>query len=467
MSVDKNKMAADCWRKANESLQKENYDYAIDMLFRAMLLVPDNLLYRQTLRGAERKMYGDNGSGAKMAGMKLMKPKSKLKKARFSKDWKAVDQAAEEGLKVNPWDAALNAAMGEACAHLEYFEVAVFGYELALKAEPQNKEYNRNYALLQEERGNYNDAISAWHRVHKIDPDDQEARSKVTQLEANSMMRKSGMDDAKSTQDVKTAYDYDRRPRGDRKAPDKADGPGTSPEADLQRMIRKEPENRDLYMKLADLYRRSKRYEEAAAQYKTALDLSGNDATIREQLEDVQLDMMRQNHEAAKEARAANPDDETAKKNAVELGREIILREIEIFSARMQRYPKDARLKFDLARRHMMMQDYAKAIPLLQQAMSDSRIESDVLVQLGMCFLYEKKNVLALRQFEKAKELVNAHENVNQFKEVHYWLGRLYAEAKKNELAEEHLQEVLGIDYEYRDTLKRLEALQSGEEADD
>ena len=462
MSVDKNKMAADCWRKANEAMQAEQFDYAVDMLFRAMLLVPDNVLYRQTLRGAERKMYKDNGSGARMSGMKLMKPKGRIKKAKFSKDWKAVDQAAEDGLKINPWDASLNAAVGEACANLEYNEVAVFCYELALKAEPQNKEFNRHYAILQEERGNYRDAISAWHRICKIDPDDQEARSKLTQLEANSMMKKSGMDEAKSSQEMKTAYDYDRKSgSGRQKQP--ADGPGTSPEADLQRMIRKEPENKDHYLKLADLYKRAKRYEESAEQLKLALDLSGNDATIREQLENVELDVMRQNHESAKEAAAANPDDETAKKNAVALAREILLREVEVFSSRVTRYPKDSRLKFDLAKRQMQLAEYSKAIPLLQQALSDSRIEADVLVSLGKCFLYEKKNVLALRQFEKAKDLVNAQENQNQFKDVHYWLGRLYGEAGKNDQAEEHYQEVLGVDYEYRDTLKRLEDLQSGE----
>lgn len=463
MSVDKNKMAADCWKKANEAMQREQYDYAIDMLFRAMLLVPDNLLYRQTLRGAERKMYGDNGSGAKMSGMKLMKPRGRIKKARFSKDWKALDAAAEEGLKINPWDADLNAAVGEACANLGFQDVALFGYEVALKAEPMNKDFNKSYALLQEARGNYNEAISAWHRVYKIDPDDHEARTKVTQLEANSMMRKSGMDDAKSSQDVKSAYDYDRRPRKTQDQ-DKADGPGASPEADLQRAIRKEPENKDNYLKLGALYKRAKRLDEAAEMFKQALDLSGGDHTIREQLEDVELDKMRQNHEAAKEAAAADRDDETARKNAVELGREILLREIEIFSRRSERYPKDARLKFELARRHMQNQAFAQAIPLLQQALADSRIECDVLVHLGKCFIYEKKPPLALRQFEKAKELIDVHANADQFKEVHYRLGCLYQDSKKTEQAEEHFQEVLGVDYEYRDTLSRLEKLQAGED---
>lgn len=31
MSGDKRKLAADCWRRGNEAMQKENWDYAIQM----------------------------------------------------------------------------------------------------------------------------------------------------------------------------------------------------------------------------------------------------------------------------------------------------------------------------------------------------------------------------------------------------------------------------------------------------
>lgn len=460
MSADKHKIAANCWKKATEALSREQFDYAVDMFFRAMQLSPDNVLYRQSLRGAARKMYGDNGSGARMSSIKLMGTRGKIKKSRLTRDWKTVDALAEEGLKVNPWDAGLNATVGEACKNLGFSDVALFGYELALKADPESKEYNREYALLQEERGNYKEAISAWHRICKIDPDDNEARSKLTHLEASSMMKSGGYDDAQSTRDVKSAYDLDRKPR-DRKQPE-ATGPGVSLEADLQRAIRKEPANKDNYLKLADLYRRDNRLEEAVEMLRKALELSGGDPAIREQCEDVELELLRHSHQLAKDALADDPQDATAKKNAVALGREVLLREIEVFSRRVERYPKDARLKFELARRHMQMAEHAKAIPLLQQAVADSRIEADVLVHLGDCFVQEKKPVLALRQYEKAKGLVNLHDNPDLFKRVYYMLGRLYEEAGKTAQADECYQEVLGVDYEYRDTLKRLENLQSG-----
>ena len=121
-------LARDCWRKGTEALNSKNWDFAIEMFAQAVKLVPDNLMYRQVLRGAEHKKYGDNGKGARMAGAKLMGIKSKVKKARSKEDWDAVDLAAEEGLKVNPWEPSLNFELGTACSKREFLDVAIFAF---------------------------------------------------------------------------------------------------------------------------------------------------------------------------------------------------------------------------------------------------------------------------------------------------------------------------------------------------
>ena len=460
MTVDRNKIAQGCWKTANEALSREQFDYAVEMLFKAMVMVPDNLMFRQALRGAERKMHGDNGKGAKMSGMKLMGPKGKIKKSKITKDWKKVNEIAEEGLKVNPWDAGLNASVGEACKNLGFSEVALFGYEMALKSDPTSKDYNREYALLQAERGNYNEAISAWYRVAKIDPNDDEAGRMITQLQASTVMKGGGYGEAESTREVKSAYDDFRKSA--QKGQQAADGPGMDPEADLQRAIRKDPADTSNYLTLAKLYQRERRLEEAIETLKTALDATGGgDVAIREQLEDTELEWMRHNHDLAKQAFAANREDQTAKENTIKLGKEILHREIEVLSERVNRYKTDSRMKYDLARKHMQTKAYAKAIPLLQQAGADTRIEADVLVSLGDCFFHEKKDALALRQFEKAADVVNVADQTDLFKKAHYALGYLYAKRGEKSKAEDHYQEVLGVDYEYRDALKLLENLQS------
>ncbi|MDA1016644.1 MAG: tetratricopeptide repeat protein, partial [Planctomycetota bacterium] len=184
MAADLKKFAADYWKRGNEAFAKENWDYAIDCFTKSVEFAPDNLTYRQTLRGTVRKKYKDNKSGAKMASVKLMGVKGKIKKSRMQKDWKNVDKLAEEGLRVNPWDASLNAAVGEACLHLEYGEIAVFAYQRALETEMENVAYNRELARLLEDRGEYTEAIKLWERVKKLVPEDTEARSKITQIGA-------------------------------------------------------------------------------------------------------------------------------------------------------------------------------------------------------------------------------------------------------------------------------------------
>ena len=110
----KRKLASDCLKRATEAMAKQNWDYAVEMFATAVKMVPDNLMYRQSLRGSERKKYKDNKSGASMAFLKLSGIRSRIKKARGAKNWADLDLAAEEGLAVNPWDAHFNADLGEA-----------------------------------------------------------------------------------------------------------------------------------------------------------------------------------------------------------------------------------------------------------------------------------------------------------------------------------------------------------------
>jgi DNA-binding PadR family transcriptional regulator len=43
-----------------EAMNQQNWDYAIESFLQAATLVPDNVAYRQALRGCERKKYKDN-----------------------------------------------------------------------------------------------------------------------------------------------------------------------------------------------------------------------------------------------------------------------------------------------------------------------------------------------------------------------------------------------------------------------
>jgi tetratricopeptide (TPR) repeat protein len=453
-------VAAKCWRTGNEAVPKENWDYAIQMYATSVKLVPDNLMYRQSLRGTEYKKYGDNKTGAAMAGMKLMGPKGTIKKCRMSRDWKGIAEAAEAGLQINPWDPQLNADLGDACKELGYKDVAVFAYTCSLQADPANVEVNKALGLILEEKGEYDGAVKCWERVLKVDKNNGEARTKITALAARNVMDRGGYEGAESTKNV-----IINQKIAEQVGKTQADGPGMSVEADIQRAIRKDPNNKDLYLKLADYYKREGQLEQAEEQYQQALKIASGDVGINELLEDVQLAIMYKTHTDVKEQFRQKPDDAELKQRAIDLGNELLQREIETFAARVERYPQDMRLKYELACRYMKVKKWALAIPLFQQSRGDPRVKSESLVNLGKCFSYDKKPALAIRQFEAAMAEVKFEEKAELFKDLYYCAGRLYEETKNVPAAEEAYQKVLEVDYSYRDTVTRLDNLQAGETA--
>lgn len=468
MTSDRNKkIAADCWRRGNEALAKENWDYSIEMFTTAVKLDPEALLYRQTKRGAERKKYGDNNTGSKMGVLKLAGAKTKIKNSRRKKDWAAVDQIAEESLSINPWDPVLNADMADACENQGYLDAAIFGYKLAIENDKSNKGYYAHLGTLLEEKGEYKSARECWEMAFKLDPMDGEARTKVTSLMATETRVRGGYEGAEKSSNVRhqSAYDEGRATREERQKAQKGgapDGPGQSQEADLQRSIRKDPENKDQVLQLADFYRRDGKLVEAKEQYEKAYELSGKDTNIGEQIEDVELELLREQLTESRDLFNKDRENADAKKQVTLISKALIKREIEIFTKRVERYPADMKLKFELAQRFIRLKKWAPAISLLQQSVKDTRISSDALVALGKCFYADGKKELAKRQFEKALPSLSPDEKPAVYKEAHYLLARLYAESKQKEKAEDHYSEILAVDYDYRDTLKRLDDLQGG-----
>lgn len=454
----KKKIAQDCFRKGTEAMAKQNWDYAIEMFGQSVKFDPSNLLFRQTLRGVERRKY-PKGTGAKMAGMRLMGVKASIKKARLTKNWANLDQSAEEGLTLVPWDAELNADMAEATANQGFNDVAVAGYRWAVETDPNNKVTLKALGALLEQKGEFLEAIKFWERVFKLDPLDMEARSKITQLNASSVIDKGEFEDEGGDKKEKSIEAIRKAIGKQTSANAAADGPGQSEEADLQRAVRKDPDNKHAFIKLADFYRRGGKLEEASSMYQKALELSGGDPNVREQLEDVEIELMRKSVEIAKSNAAKTPEDKEADAMAKSQATELLKREVECYRTRVERYPNDLKLKFTLGERFFKLKMYSQAIPLFQAAVQDTRMEGSALLLLAKCFIQEKKGILARKQLEKAVPKLNAQEHRESFLEVHYYLGRLCEEAKEPDKAEEHYGEVLAVDYEYKDALKRLESL--------
>ena len=279
----KRKLASDCFKRATEAMAKQNWEYAVEMFVTAVKMVPDNLMYRQSLIGCLRKKYKDNKTGASMAFLKLSGIRSRVKKGRGSKKWIDMDLAAQEGLTVNPWDGQFFADLGEATRERGFLEIATFAYEQSVGpgGAPENKDFLIALADVYELRRNFTAAIATLDKVMVLDPLNGAVRSKIQGLGADMTIDRGRYDEAKTTHDVKNdapKQGYEESVKGDVKTSKEVLAPGESEEADLLRMTRKEPTNVAHYLKLGDFYRREGKLEDAAKTYKQALDVSGRSA---------------------------------------------------------------------------------------------------------------------------------------------------------------------------------------------
>jgi len=174
--------------------------------------------------------------------------------------------------------------------------------------------------------------------------------------------------------------------------------------------------------------------------------------------------MLRNDQIEAEERSRKNPGKERLIEKAKVLKAELLEKEIAFYTHGVENNPSDLKKKYELAKRLFDARQYSKAIPLLQQAVANPTMKSDVLVLLGECFVRDGKLDLARRQLEKALDGLSAQDRPDAFKTAHYLLGRIYEKAGKTEQAEHHYGEIMAVDYEYKDVLKRMEEMQGATE---
>lgn len=449
-----NLKAAKCFQHGNKAMQANNWDMAVQMFSQCVKLVPDNLGYRQMLRNCTKRKYGDNKTGAGALGKtKLISLRGKIKKAKQKEQWEEAAALAEDGLLINPWDAQLNVDVAEASKALDRGEVARFAYLEAVKAAPKDKDIHLAFAELLEDRGEFTEARKIWERIQAIDPKDVNVSRKLSALDAMHATKQGNFEDATSSSEVARNKNY--AAAGKSVAAQTADT-----ETALRHAIRREPEQVEHYLKLAAHLKSSKKFDEAYEIMKQAVDVSGGDPGIREQFEDAELLLMKQNVDIAKEQANASETPE-ARKIAAELANELRTRQIEVLSAREQRHPQNLAIKMELAKLVMQLQDWPRAIPLLQKSSQDPRMKTRALVLLGKCFMYDNKLPLAKGQFDRAIPDLNFESTPDLYKEAHYLLARICEETGDAEKAIHHFGEVLVVDYDYKDARERSEKLQT------
>lgn len=132
--------------------------------------------------------------------------------------------------------------------------------------------------------------------------------------------------------------------------------------------------------------------------------------------------------------------------------------EIGVFRERIENYPTDLSLKYELGKRLMKAGKWDDAIPHFQEARGDPKYRVRCNMYVGSCFYQKGYFNQAIDTFNAVnKEYEIPGDEVS--KEIHYWLGRSYEAAGKPEEAGKVYGQVIQWDYNYKDVRQRLDAM--------
>ena len=452
MAVDLAQKAQNFTNRGRQALETGRYELAVDMLMEAVSAAPDILETRKLLRAAQIANFRKNGKtgfGAKfgymMARQKIMGLVKKGKGAEAMAE-------AEKLLSQNPLDpdnieAAVKAA--EAAGKADHAAITIeAAYECSNK-DPSLLERVATYYTMAKR---WDKARDAYRKLSDMKPGDQRVMQLLKNAEAQATMnagwtetagKKGGFQNLIANKEQAAKLD----------AANKAVVSGSDAElliAEKLKQIAAEPKNMNARRALARIYVQGKRYYEAIDVLQQAIEAAGTmDPELDRMLSQTKILYYEQQID---ELRAQGREDE-----ALELEGAKNQFVFDDLAQRVERYPNDLHLRFELGKQYYTYGYYDDALVHLQLAQKSPKDRLWALYYLAMCFLNQGQTDMAVMQLEAARDALPTMDDLK--KNVVYQLG-LCAEASGDlEKAYQYYKDVYSSDVGFEDLSERMLAV--------
>lgn len=451
--------AQSLFKYGNDAALKANFKYALEMYTGACKIAPGNLVFRQALRGAERRQFGNDPSKVgRLVGAKIQPIRLRARAAKSKGKWADVLETCEEAFVYNPWDVSVAGEAAEAAEHLGLLDVAQWLLESVLPQAGNDANFYRYMAHIYQLQENWKGAIACWERVRKIVPTDENAARQINHLAASATISRSGLGEAIDKHATKEA--------GTRSVPEPPSAADTealrrkalSPEQRFEQAVKEDPGQVGSYLELADDYRSHGRLDEARDLLARGLKAIPNDPSLHEAFAEVQFARLHKAIEALTRRSQEHPDDAEARTKLAQLTAKLNDFELAEYRRRVALHGDDPQLHYELGVRLARVGQHDAAIGEFQQCRSSPALKVQALLQAGLSFEANGVPKLAERSYQEALKATESDDTAT-LNALHYRLGRV-AEAMTNlEAAEEHYNEVAANDYSYLDVAQRLRNL--------
>jgi tetratricopeptide (TPR) repeat protein len=442
------------FQTGNDALQKGNLDYAIAMYRESCKLVPDNLVYRQALRSAERRKFNNDPSKVGMlTGARNQPILIRARAARSKGNYQHALEVCEEAFVNNPWDVNTARVAAEAAEHLGFILLAQW-YVESVQNVTKDVDFLKFAARIHELNESWQKAIGCWELVKKFHPNDQDANRQINALSASSTIKRAGLEDsldrhAQAPAEPSESLEFKL---------EKLKQEQLSPEQRLVKDILADSKATHAYIDLAELYRQRNDLEKAEKVLAKGIKANPNDGILLAALEDTQISRLKRGIEKQTQVCRERPDDTGAKVKLDQLNEMLNKYEVEAFRRRVNARPEDAGLHLQFGMILQRLDRHDEAIPEFQAARGSAAHKVKALYHAGLSFEANNSWKLAERNYKEALKALEEEDKEN-FLALHYRLGRVSEAAGNTEAATEHYNEVAAIDYAYLDVADRLRRL--------
>ncbi|MDX2035205.1 MAG: tetratricopeptide repeat protein [Isosphaeraceae bacterium] len=442
------------FRYGNEAALKANFEYAIQMYRDACKLAPESLIFRQALRGVQRRIFGNDPSKVGRLVSATIQPIRLSARASKSKgNWTQVMETCEDAFRQNPWDVGSARDGSEAAEQLGLKELARWYLESVLAQGQGDVEFLRHAAHVYELNEDWAKAIDCFERILKISPFDETAKRRANDLSAKATISRSRLEDSINKRAVGGSG-----PESHRDEADDLRKPMLSPEQRYLQEIEADPSRVGPYLGLAEQYKVEARLDEAEQVLSKGLKANPDDETLKSAHADVQVSRLERAIESWTRKLRKDPNDAEAKAKLEQLVGTLHAYKTKELKRRLALSPENLDLRFQLGLILAATGKHDEAIAEFQQARNSPGLKVDALYNSGLSFEANGVHKLAERAYNDAIRAAEP-DDAATLNKLHYRLGRI-AEAHGNiQGAEEHYNEVAANDYSYLDVAQRLRDL--------
>ncbi|MFH0888138.1 MAG: hypothetical protein V1871_02895 [Planctomycetota bacterium] len=447
--------------KVQESFNKRNYDYAIDLSRQILELNPENPIARKILRSSLVGKYELQGSrpSAILAFIVGFIPIIKINIFSILKKYDRVLQAGEEFLSKNPFSIWGRFVVAKSLQQLNYIDSAIEEFELLNDLKPSNIKTLKLLGNLCYLKKDTKKATQYYQMALSLQPADLEITRSLKDLSALGMLHEGGWSNAKSSRDiVKNTSNSKELERESQMVKDSEIPQEIERLNNIIKQDPNNPENVKYLKKIGELYIREKDFLSALKVYEQAFKLAPSDGSLSTKIGDIKLWVFDGKIKEAQQKLTAEPNNQALKDTLIKIKDEKKNFQINECQRRVKLYPTNLLFKYQLGCAFYDAKLFDEATAEFQSSLRDHKLKIDSLNHLGLCFIAKKHFDMAINQFSMALESTSLTTDVT--KKLRYNRALAYEYNRNYEEALSEYKRILEIDINYRDANERVTNLQ-------